>query len=114
MRRGDEDTVFKNIVHTAALPAFIICSQLQVQGVVLNHSAGRLCVNVYPDVLVSIRICMADHNVNIVPAGSIRWIYGKRYFGFIPTAPRLMGNSGVLFKNIYCTAGGENEVRNKK
>jgi hypothetical protein len=26
----------------------------------------------------------------------------------------LPGNGGVLFKNIYCTAGRENEVRSKK
>jgi hypothetical protein len=106
--------VFKNIVHTAAIPAFIVCGQLQVQGVVLNNAAGRLRMNVYPDVLVAIRIGMTDHNVNFVPGGSIGWLYGKRYFGFITTAPGLPGNSGILFIHIYRTTGGENEVRNNQ
>jgi len=113
MRGRDEDTVFKNIVHTGAIPAFVVGGQLQVKGMVLNNAAGGFGVNVYPDILIAVRICMADHDIDIVPGDGILWIYGKRYFRFVTTAPGLMGNSGVLFKNIYRTTGGKNEVRSK-
>ena len=71
-------------------------------------------MNVYPDVFVAVGICMPDNNKNIVPRHSILWLYSKRYFGLEAAFPDLPGNGGILFINIYCTAGGENEVRSKQ
>jgi hypothetical protein len=71
-------------------------------------------MNVYPDVLVAVGVCMSNNNKDIEPGHSILWLYSKRYFGLEAAFPYLPGNGGILFKNIYCTAGRENEVRGKK
>jgi hypothetical protein len=57
---------------------------------------------------------MADNDKNIEPGCCVLWFYIKSYFRLKAAFPDLLRNGGILFKNIYLTTGGKNEVRSKK
>ena len=70
-------------------------------------------MNVDPDVFITIGICMANNNKNLIPGRSVFYIKG--YFGFKPAAPGLPGNGNIFFKYINrCTGGKTRDVRSKK
>jgi hypothetical protein len=70
-------------------------------------------MNVDPDVFITIGICMANNNKDLISGCGV--FYVKGYFGFKPAAPGLSGDSYVFFKYIYRSAGGKKrDVRDKK
>ena len=63
---GDADAVFKYIVHTAAQPAFIVCSQQKIQTLLHDCVPRNLGVYIHVKVFVPVSVCMADYNINVI------------------------------------------------
>jgi len=106
--RRNKDAVFENIIHTRAQPAFTISGQLQFQRFAgSNRIAGSLHTYINPDILIAISIRVPDHQVNVVKARSVFNI--KADLRFELAAPGMIGDSNILFKNIYRSTGCNDE-----
>ena len=62
---------FKNIIHSAALPATGITAQVQIYFLKLHGIAGCLRAKIKPDIVIAIGISVAQNDVNIVGRGCI-------------------------------------------
>ena len=100
--------MFENIIHAFAHPAFVIGCKWKIEPGFLKWFTGWLYTNIQPDILISIGISMAQHNINIVKLNRIR--YFKLNTGLKTGLPGMTGNSNILFKYIDLNTGEKKQT----
>ena len=99
--RLDKDTMFKDIVHSAAQPTFVIGGKGQIIPLRFGSRISGLPHRAsHPYIVIVIGIGVPQDEVNIIKSGGILVFYSKIDPGFEAAFPLLTGYNYIFFKNV--------------